>query len=621
MSNPGMADSGLLSFRNTAVVFVIALLGFLSYSNTFSSSFHFDDYRYVVDYNAAYTISDYWPPYGTRYLSYLSFALNYLAGGEEVFGYHLVNFAIHAANGTLVFLFAGLLMSSPRLSRKGLPSFHIAFLAALLFTLHPVQTEAVTYISQRFASLSTLFYLAAVVFYLKWRLAERGALRPALYLLSLGAVYLGQMTKEIIFTVPFTLLAIELAFFEGALKRRLLALAPFLLALAVIPFMLFGPGAGQGVGSNVHADQLIDLGRISKHDYLVTQFRVIATYLRLLVLPIGQTLEYDYPIFTSIFTPEVFASFILVLSLFSGAVCLFSRFLRGGSPYLALVATGVVWFFVTISVESSIIPIQDVIFEHRLYLPSVGAAIAASSLLFFVAGRWGQAPWKALAISFVIMVLPLGAASYARNAVWHDGVTLYEDAVKKSPGKERARFNLARAYNRSGEYQKAIEQYNESLKLKPGNEKAYYDLARIYMNMGEHERAIYNFGEVLKRTPADPYAHHFLGMTYAMKGDADRAIDSFYNAIELRPFFGAAHYNLGLALIEKGDLAGAEEHLNRARSFDPSNADILKGLGRLYAKAGDRGRALEFYGRAIRFRPELASELGPELERIKKVAD
>src|SRR3990172_12610186 len=271
----------------SAVVFVsIALLAILSYSNTFNAAFLFDDYDYIIGNNKNFMIESYWPPHGTRYFTYLSFALNYMAGGMDVRGYHAVNLAIHIANGSLVYILARQLMKSPRLSTSALPAFHIAALAALLFTAHPVQTEAVTYISQRFASLATLLYLSGITIYLKWRLSERGSMRTALYALSLLFVYSAQMTKEMSFPLPFVILMIELAFFRGPYARRLLNLVPFLLAFSVIPFMLFGPQFGGGVGGKVAGAQLRDLPIFSAHHHIVAHLAgVLLVFCTPVVLP------------------------------------------------------------------------------------------------------------------------------------------------------------------------------------------------------------------------------------------------------------------------------------------------------------------------------------------------
>lgn len=595
-----------------------ALLAGAVYSKTLDFSFQFDDYLYVIDYCRAHGIESFWPPEGTRYLTYLTFVLNFLVGGLDVAGYHAVNILIHIVNGLLVFLLASFLMRSSVLAGKGLPGQQVALLSALLFVAHPVQTEAVTYITQRFASLATLFYLLALVLYLKHRVGPKtGASSGVFYAAALLSTYAAQFTKEISFTLPFVICCVEFAFFRGPVPARLLRLAPFLLAMAVIPWTLFGPGSTDAVGGEIMGLQLKDLHEISRHDYLVTQFRVIATYLRLLVFPAGQNIDYDYPMFNSLFVPEVLASFVLICFLFFGALFLFRRFIRGGDALLSLISAGTLWFFTTISVESSIVPIKDLIFEHRLYLPSVGAALAASAAVFFIAGRVfrRQSAWAVFAAAVLVLVLPLSAASYLRNDVWENGITLYEDAARKSPDKERVRYNLAWAYHKAGALDRAIEEYTAALRLAPDKDKTHYNLAQIYSGRGEKDKAERHFLEALRIKPG-PVAYYNLALLYHSKGELDRSIASFEAAVRLDPAYEDALYNLGVALIEKGDLDGAAVRLSALLRLNPASADALYHLGRVYAMEGDRRRAALAFAEALRIDPGFA-EARRELSKVK----
>jgi tetratricopeptide (TPR) repeat protein len=596
---------------------ICAALAAVVYSKTFTASFQFDDYLYVIDYCRTHGLASFFPPHGTRYFTYLTFALNYLAGGLDPAGYHIANLSIHIMNGVLVYLLAAALIRSPRLAQKDLPAFHISLLAALLFIAHPVQTEAVTYITQRFASLATLFYLLALTAYLKYRTdGQSFKAKVVFYIVALLSAYAAQVTKEISFTLPFVMLCVEFAFFKGPVLPRLVRLAPFMLAMAVIPWILFGPGTGSAVGGEVMDLQLKDLRDISRHDYLVTQFRVIVTYLRLLVLPVGQNIDYDYPMFHSLLVPEVLASVIFICVLFFGAVYLFFRFLRGGGADLALISAGTLWFFITISVESSIIPIKDLIFEHRLYLPVAGAAISASAAIFFMVERFSNArnAGKILVAACVILVLPLSVSAYMRNGVWKNEVTLYEDAVTKSPAKERVRYNLAWAYHGAGELDKAIEQYNEDLRLAPEKDKAHYNLGLIYRDRGDKQLAERHFIEALRIKP-DPAGQYNLAMLYHSGGELDKAISYYEKAIMARPDYEDAHYNIASALMEKGDLEKAALHFSAVIRMNPASADALYNLGRVYAAEGDRRRAALAFGEALRLKPGMA-EARSELAKI-----
>ena len=624
------------SFKRAAgpvalTVLLVAAFAIASYSHTLGYPFQFDDHLYVIDYSRKNALADFWPPYGTRYDTYLSFALNYLLGGISTVGYHLTNLLIHIANGLLVCLFAVLTLKTPLMKKAGsaaLPRLHIGILAALVFTSHPVQTEAITYISQRFASLATFFYLLAITLYLVWRMGGGGRKRAFAYALSLAFAVIAQKTKEISFTLPFMIVFFELAFFEGPLRsaRRFLPLLPFISALAIIPLTIFGLdmglwGGADALGEGVRHAQLRDLENLSAHDYLVTQFRVVVTYLRLLVLPVGQNLDYDYPKYASMLAPPVLLSFLFLLSVFSLSVYGFARSFVRKNAYIRLACLGSIWFFVTISVESSVIPIKDVIFEHRLYLPSVGAAIAFSSLAFYAVSRLGGSRSRPLftqaAVVLVLLVaVPLAAASYARNSAWRDEVSLYEDTVAKSPEKERARYNLAWAYQRSGRLDRAAEEYMEVLRLKPDKAKAHYNLAIIYQSREHADMALHHFMEAARLDRAtSSVAWYNMAMIYWGRGDARAAIDAYNEAITVNPAYEDAHYNLAWTYHSTGDNRGAVLHYSQVIRLNPSSADAYYNLGRVLSEEGMYAEAAERFRAALSINPEFA-DARTELEKI-----
>jgi len=305
---PGIDTSQPILTKLLPVFFLLALLATLIYSNTFSVPFVFDDTRNIVENPRIKDLKNFLDFSGSRYIGFLSFALNYYFGELNLFGYHLVNLTIHIANGFLVYLLVSLLLRTPRITSSDLAiqSPWIGFATALLFISHPIQTQAVTYIVQRFASLATLFYLLAAVCYLTWRLApsERRS-RYLWYCASLLSTVLAMKTKEISFTLPAMLLLIEKVFFRRREGKQWIVLVPFLLTLLIIPLSRIdmAGGASEGFAQETTA--------ISRSDYLFTQFRVILTYVRVLLFPIDQNLIYDYPIFHSFFEPQVFLSFLL----------------------------------------------------------------------------------------------------------------------------------------------------------------------------------------------------------------------------------------------------------------------------------------------------------------------
>jgi protein O-mannosyl-transferase len=511
---------------------LLALVALIAYSNSFHVPFIFDDEPSISKNELLRDLSNYlggpagYDEHPNRFVGYLSFALNYRFGALEVFGYHLVNLAIHLANGMLVYVLARLSLQTPSFvswkaaaPRSGaLPGAAavappdycslIPLCAALLFVSHSVQTQAVTYIVQRLTSLATFFYLAAFVLYLRWRSARAdGAplasarVWPA-FLLSLLATLLAMKTKEIAFTLPVVILLYEFCFFGPPRLRQLAELVPTFLTLLVIPWTLMSqqPESG-GILAGINSATVVET-TLSRWDYLCTQFSVIVRYLGLLFFPVNQNFDYDYRASHSLWEPRTFLSLILLLALLGFALWLLYRSSRAArqvaaaapssgepcyAPFLRLAAFGVLWFFVTLSVESSIIPIVDLIYEHRLYLPSVGFLIALATLALVGAQRLAlRAPAAAKLVPALlcIAVCLLTAATYARNQVWQSPETLWQDVITKSPQKPRGYDSLGAFYARQRRPAQAIPAFEAAIRLDPKFLSSYYNLAMMYLATG-----------------------------------------------------------------------------------------------------------------------------------------
>ena len=501
--------AGLL-YRPLVQMLVIALVAFVAYSNSFRVPFVFDDKPSITENVVIQGLENFftnWSGYDflpNRFIGYLTFAFNHEIGGLNVSGYHVVNLAIHIVNALLVYALVRLTMKTPFFgSRPQVPSPEslVPVLAALLFVSHPIQTQAVTYIVQRLTSLATLFYLASLVLHVRWRLAQTAGVpfvsRSVLpwYLLSLVSAVLAMKTKEIAFTLPVVILLYEFSFFGRPGRRLLPMLLPLLLTIFIIPLTMVNVQKPVGeILSDVHSKSIAGTD-LSRGEYLSTQFSVIVTYLRLLVLPINQNLDYDYPVSHSLLEPRAFLSLLLLLVLMGYAAWLWRTSSSSQSPVPSpglyrLAAFGIIWFFITLSVESSIIPIQDVIFEHRLYLPSIGF-VAAFVVLVMTAGELCAARLpaiKKLTIPVLAMsVLMLTGATYARNNVWKDELTLWEDTKSKSPMKARPHNNLGYAYGKQKRIPEAIAEFETAVQLAPEYLDALYNLAQLYFLSGRYQ--------------------------------------------------------------------------------------------------------------------------------------
>ena len=230
------------------------------------------------------------------------------------------------------------------------------------------------------------------------------------------------------------------------------------------------------------------------------------------------------------------------------------------------------WFFVALSVESSIIPIADVIVEHRLYLPSVGAFITVVTSLFILQDKLAHKKMKvdlAIIPSLSLVVIVFAGATYARNTVWQNEFRLWSDVVEKSPFDARGRYNLGNAYNHEGRVDKAVEQYEGALKLKPNLAEARNDLGNAYSKKGWVDKAIEQYDDALKLKPDYAEARNNLGSAFNDKGWLDKAIEQYEDALKVRPDSAIFHYNLGMTFMRSGLKSKAATELKAALKLKP----------------------------------------------------
>jgi protein O-mannosyl-transferase len=555
---------------------LLTLVGIVAYSNSLTVPFSFDDTKNILAKPAIsnFSTTGSLPLLRTsRAVVDLTFLGNLRLHGWTPLGFHLVNLAIHLGTGLLVFALVSMIGQTPFWAGRGdAKRFRlIAFFTALLFVAHPLQTQAVTYVVQRYTSFATLCYLASVICYCRGRLtglSRRHGRAAWWYGGAFVLAVLAMRSKEIAYTLPFAIILFEFCFFSGSLVRRLGVSAAFLTTLVVIPLTFLG-----WVRSWPQLLTAVDrLTRVQttmpRTDYLLTQFKVIVTYLRLLVLPVNQNLDYDYPQARSFAEPQVLLSFLLLATLLCTAVWLLVRTRRPvcPAPWQRLVAFGILWFFLALAVESSVLPLVDVIFEHRVYLPSVGFFLAVSAALFGLFGdvtvRSGRvALWGLVAVSLVLAVV-----TFKRNMVWATEVSLWEDVTRKSPGSSRSWNNLAYAYLRDRQPYKALPALVRSIELDGSHPDAWNNLGFALEQTGRYrgrfQKTVEMFenpqttsGELVKEWYAKGYNN--LGLAYEQQRNLKQAINYYEKSIGMNPAFSEAYYNLGLALLVSGNRQGA----------------------------------------------------------------
>ncbi len=607
----------------------LVLLGSIIYSNILHAEFFFDDYSSIVDNE---TIKDLDASLAAlslnRYVTYLTFALNYAVSGLMPFSYHLLNIIIHIVNAFLVYCLVILGMKTPHLINSGLSRQFVAFSSAFIFISHPIQTQAVTYIVQRATSLATMFYLLSLVAYSRWRLTKEdyseykappeGSMyaNAVFYIISFFSAVLAMKTKEIAFTLPVIIVLYEFSFFakiphavpvsgqraEGAKRltiRRLLYLLPIILTFLIIPLSM----TDFSVQSQTIIQEVDNVAREAQHlsrtDYFYTQLRVLITYIRLLLFPVNQNVDYRYPMNDSLFNLPVFISLLGILFILGIAIYLYCISRSGrrralsdnpGATLLGmrLIAFGILWFFITNSVESSIIPISDIMVEHRGYLPSVGFIIALVSLTDLAIDR---SRLKIIVIAGIVLCLGLG--SYSRNELWKDPQKMWEDVVAKAPNNARAYTEIGAILRDEGRYAEANERFEEALRINSSYPLTYFNLGYIQYKLQDYDKALTYFNKTLA-FKLSPLIHmdtlNSMGMTYSEMGDDHGAVGAFKAAIQVFPTMIIPYNNLGRQYIKMGEAEMAVEALNKALKIREAPA-IYHNLSTAYNILGNKEKA------------------------------
>ncbi len=556
-------------------ILCIFLLGIVVYSQTFQHSFHFDDYAFIVNNPAIKDVSRVglmWDMLSqpSRFVGFLSFAVNYHFHQLDVLGYHVTNLVIHLMNALLVWWLVGMIVRSlnrvqtPEVCMRYKTAYKprgfvhgstVALCAALIFVCHPVQTQAVTYIAQRMASLATLFYLLSVCLYIKGRGVETRLIASVHFFGAALAAVLGMFTKEIVITLPLAIILVELTvneprrFGNPNLRGSFTVLLLFCLIIpALFSFnfsgLLFAPKI-----SASHEGEVITFGK-----YFFTQARVFVTFLKLAVFPIGQNFDYDFALSQSLFERATLLSFALLAVLLGVAVKIRRRY--------SLVAFGLFWFFLTLA--PNLIPRRHIIYEHKLYLAMVGFAIVVSVGLHHLIKNRKQ--------FIVTMLIILGLFSYLtiqRNKVWKDDITLWTDVIQKSPHKSRAHHNLGYAYMLKGEDDVAIEYFTQSLKLNPKYFKAHTSLGQVYARKKDYDKALMYYSNGLKLNPSYAQGYANRGIVYKDQGQLGKALFDLNKALELDVYLTEAYVSRGVVFFMQNQAEKALQDFDKAIQIDP----------------------------------------------------
>ena len=567
-----------------AVFILLFLLVVAAYSNGLKAAWHLDDYPNIVEnsrlhitelsFDSIFKTLFASPGSGnglSRALVWPTFALNWYFGKDDVTGFHAVNLIIHLLTAALLFLTILNLFKSPNLRGK-YPGGEqaIALLAATLWAINPIQTQAVTYIVQRMALMAAMFYILGIYFYVKARTDPLAFQRILYYLGCFFSFVFAGGSKENAIMLPAALVLLEMVFFQNLnlqkTWRTLLGVAVGIgLLVAILGTLFFLDG-----------DPLFFLKGYAYRPFslaerLMTEPRILIHYLSQIFYPVPNRLsiQHDVVVSTSLWQPWTTLPSILM-------VLFFILFGFSQIQKRPIVAFSIIFFFMNHLVESTIIPLE-LVFEHRNYLPSLFLFWPVSVGLCWLLDYYRQKNLSmyGIILSFsMLLIIGLAGSTYIRNMAWTTEPSLWQDAMKKAPGSSRPYFRLAAYYTKEGRLDESIALLKRGFSLshqRPRSAQVLY-----YNNMGN---------------------------TYRKKHEYDNATHYLKLALELEPQNKAVRENLALALFESQSWHEAAEHFDILLKKGYNNANYLKLKAFILIKQNKPEQAIPYLKLALRLAP------------------
>ncbi|HZW61882.1 MAG TPA: tetratricopeptide repeat protein [Candidatus Babeliales bacterium] len=658
-SNNKLIEQGPLTItwlQTTVPPLLIAACTFIIYFPSLHYDFQFDDIANIPQqFNIRHnTFSDLFF-HNTRWISYWLNALYYKIGRFDPFAYRVGNVVLHITNATLIFfiLLYGL-SHLKRLSFFKTNAFAIALLTSLLFALHPVQTQTVSYVIQgQLEGLATLFILSMCVCLLM--LARAKTLLPKIgltfSLCILAALSCG--TKEIAIIAPILLIVFDWFFLtQGdaqALKSRLLLHSAITLIMVSIYLWLLKPA----FFAEIFGFQKIavnNIGNIITHDpkttitpyvFFISQFKVILHYLWIFIWPLGISVEYDWLVAKNLFAFDCIAPLLILLAI--GALLLYLL----KKDWANIAVFPLFWFFLCILPRASIIPSTELLADYKTYTASFGwllllaAAIIKLSLLayqrlnlaqfFLITHRQGT-------IVALLLALPLGWFTIERNKVWHSGLAFWGNILQNAPGKARAYNNYGAALSQHQKFKEAIPYFQKAIDLDPNYPDPYNNIAIAYGVIGSSDHALQALKTCIKINPYYPEGYNNLALFLICNKEYTQAEHALHKALKLRPYYGKAYINLGRIYLEQNKIEKAWVYFKKAcmqadldtedgfslyaktslalnkfddaisgfkktLEFNPKNPDTLFNLGNAYYLHGQQDAAIVIYKQLVIIEP------------------
>ena len=536
------------------------ILAFTLYAPSMSGDFVFDDRTLPFLYKDAATL-----PFrawlGTRPLLMISYYLNFHTTGLDTSPFHAVNVVMHAISSVLLFFAVRRILDWAGTPARG--QFGAALFAAGLFLVHPIQTEAVSYIASRSETLSVLLFLAAFnVFLYRGKSAITAGAAAAILLLYFAAI----TSKEHTAVLPAVLLLTDYFWNPGfgfsGIRRNWKLYVPISVgAILGVAFILSRIGKGSNAGFSFEG--------FTWYQYLFTEFRAVFVYLRLFIAPFGQSADYDFPVSHTLL--EHGAIFYAAALL---ALAILAFIYRKRYP---VASYGFFLTLILLAPTSSFIPIKDPLAERRMYLPFIGIALVVSEWTRRM--RWRQAQW----IGAGGLLLVFATLTYQRNRVWVDMQSLWADAYAKNPQNIRAAMGLADGYALKGDCAGALPYFQKAVSEQRDYQNVY-NLASAYDCLNQTDQAKAGYQDAL-RIDRKPEAWVHIGVLDLKTGKFDDTAQAFDRAEKIDGSYLNTYNYRGMMYLAQSRFDDAAAQFQRVLSADSTNQLALRGVDRAHAHA------------------------------------
>ena len=569
---------------------LIIAAGIWAYHNSFQGPFIFDDVtsiaenphiRHLWPISEAVTTSPKLAVQG-RPVECLTLALNYAWNGLDVRGYHALNLMLHVASALVLFGVLRRTFESERLhTRFGTAATGLAAAVALIWEVHPLQTESVTYIVQRSELLMGLFLLLTVYCFIRGVESEgenpktedrnpkpiSQKIPKSWYAISVLSCALGMGSKETMVGAPLIVLLYDRVFLASSFRELWRRCMGLYVGLASTWLLLAAVVAGTN-----HPMTGVGIEGLTPREYLMTEAGVILHYLRLCFWPHPLVIDYfDWPITRSL--EEAVIPGLGVVGLLGATAWAFRS-----RPWLGFLGA---WFFLILAPTSSFLPSAgEAVAERRMYLP-LAAVITTVVVGVFVLGRrlWNKGQRRALGcVATACVVALFGFLTIQRNRDYHSALTIWRDTVEKRPDNARAHNNLGLAFAKLGKLGDAVGQYKEALRIKPDLAEAQFNWGLALVRQGRLEEAIGHWEQALRNKPDFADAQYNWGLALALQGKPREAISHWEQALRIDPDLADAQYNWGLALEKLGRAAEAIRHYRQALRIRPDFVQAQEAL-------------------------------------------